>query len=99
MTVYADVCLEKYVRESLIQISKRSYNNSKFGDLFFFDGDRVMTHIFDTKNKQAKARHPFEDKGLMYHWAKYHDSAINFSVRTFRLKFAKETFKKYGFES
>ena len=37
----------------------------------------------------------------MYHWAKFHDSAINFYVRTFRLKFAqltKKTFEKYGLE-
>ena len=48
-----------------IRFQKKGYDNSKFGDVFFLDRDRDRTYIFETKNKLAKPRHPFEDKHLL----------------------------------
>ena len=60
---------------------------------FSWMGSCLDLHIFETKNKWPKAQHFFKDEGLMFHWAKFHDSAINFNVRI-KLKFANAMKKK-----
>ena len=48
----------------------KSCHNLKFVDVFYLDGNRVKTYIFETKNKKFKARQHFEVEGLIYNWAK-----------------------------